>query len=55
MCDRQIDVWNEERNAWEKCSFDEAGINEMEEYDIEMYLREDYQERGYDDVEINFQ
>lgn len=55
VSDRKIDVWNEEKNTWEKCSFYEAGIdNEMDKYDIEMYLRDEYQERGYDDIEISF-
>lgn len=52
IADRQIDVWN--MNIWEKCSFDEAGINDEDEYEIETYLRDEYQERGYDDIEINF-
>jgi hypothetical protein len=52
LSDKKIDVWNEDMNRWEKCSFEEAGINYEDE--IESFLRDKYQELGYDDIEINF-
>ncbi|MCF8360724.1 MAG: hypothetical protein K9H26_18360 [Prolixibacteraceae bacterium] len=54
VSDKKIDVWNERKNTWEQSSFDEAGINDEDEYEIDTYLRDEYQSRGYDDIEINF-
>lgn len=55
LSDCTVDLWNEKKNRWEKCSFNEAGINDYEDkVDIENYLREQYQERGYDDIDITF-
>jgi hypothetical protein len=55
MQEMKVDIWNEDMNRWENCSFDEAGIEDgAEQSNIEIFLREEYQARGYEGIQISF-
>lgn len=54
--DKTVEIFNKDKQNWEKCSFEESGINNEDRDEIESHLTDYLLDREYsaDEIEIVF-